>query len=516
MYLATADQIRQADRIQINEKAYPGVLLMERAGQQCAHWLLDQFPDQQTYLIMVGPGNNGGDGLVIARYLYLAGKEVKILMSHTGDRFQVDALINYRIIQHLPILVLPYQADAFATAMESFGQQPVILDALLGTGIRKAPRGPVKDLISAMIETPATVIAIDIPSGLEANSGHVSFQVAPAEATLTFQVPKICHYVYPAAAVCGTPVVLDIGLWPAVMGDLGIQRRVLTHQIVQVWQKTRKPAGHKGTFGHVLIAGGSERLAGAVALTALATMRAGAGLSTVLTVEACRQVVLNQVPETMVYAQAGAYLNRQAAQGGISLLEGKKAVVIGPGLGRSDQSLKFLKEILPKIKVPLVLDADALNLLSQGNGLWDLLPQTVILTPHPGEMQRLTGDTSSKTYRLEAAEKLAYQKQVTVVLKGAGTIIAFPTGKTYVNPTGNPGMGTAGSGDVLAGVIGGLLAQGYSVKEATCMGVYLHGLAGDLVAAELGESALMARDLIHYWPQAFAQLTISDRSIRSK
>lgn len=504
MYLATAHQIRQADQIQIKEKQYPGLLLMEQAGRLCAEWLLTHFPDRPAFLIVAGSGNNGGDGLVIARYLHQAGKRVDLMLAHQDIRFQVDALINYRIVEHMPISVHFYDAGKVQVLWDTYAQQPVVVDALLGTGISQAVRAPIGPLMEEIRNLEAEVIAIDLPSGLNASSGQLLSEPLKAYATLTFQVPKICHYVYPAAEYCGEIVVLDIGLWPEVMEQLGIERQVLTQTLISSWLKPRKKNEHKGSYGHVLVVGGSERMCGAIGLTALAGMKAGAGLCTVLTPEPCRQTVLNLVPEAMVVHQEGGHLNRQSTNYFETILKGKHAVVLGPGLGRTESTIRFLREIIPLIKVPLVLDADALNLIAQYEDLWSSMPRETVLTPHPGEMRRLSLFEQINDQRLEVAEQFAHQRNTTLVLKGAGTIVALPSGKSYINTSGNPGMGTAGSGDVLAGIIGGLLAQGYSTSEAACVGVYLHGLAGDLAAKELGEGPLMARDILAHWPAALA------------
>lgn len=498
MLLANSQQIRNADRIQIEERGFPGILLMENAGRLCAEHLQRKYATQQSFLILAGPGNNGGDGLVIARYLHLAGCEVQVLLSHTPERYQGDAAINYRIISELPIPLLFRAEENPEDIVASFAESPVLVDALLGTGINDELREPVAGIIAEFRAMELPCVAIDLPSGLSADTGEPINEPIPAEMTLTFQLPKVCHCVTPAAMFCGEVITLDIGLWPEVIEQLNIQRWLIDQDHWAQHQQRRTRDAHKGLFGHVLVAGGSRHMAGSIAMTAFSALRAGAGLATVVTPGSCRQTVLNHVPEAMVLGAGDEdmfTLGVAAIEIFDQALAGKQAVCLGPGLSRETDTHEFLEAVLPMIQVPLVLDADALNLLAEAPELWAMIPEKTILTPHPGEMKRLTGLDTVNQRRLESAERLAQDRQVTVVLKGAGTIVATPDGRSFVNTTGNPGMATAGSGDVLTGVIGSLLAQGYAPETAATLGVYLHGQAGDRARATHGTRGLMAMDL---------------------
>lgn len=481
MLLAKGEQIRRADQIMIEELGFPGVLLMEEAGRKSAEFILHQFPEQDQYLILTGPGNNGGDGLVIARYLHRAGKTVKILLSHPSDRFQGDAKINYQALQGSGIPLEQWTKD--------FSPEPgwAIVDALLGTGISDSLRGNILEIIELFHKFEGPVIAIDMPSGLVADHGEILSEPLNAVLTLTFQTAKLCHAIYPAAGYCGEVVVADIGIWPAVVAQLGIQRTWLQGEVVRNIIRNRPLEGHKGTFGHTLLIGGSSQYPGAIALSGHAALHIGAGLSTVVAPEKSRAAVFGLGPEVIFRALAGDTIGVEHLHAVLEWAEGK-ALGLGPGWSTQAAVKQFFLQFLERIDRPIVLDADALNLLAEEQ-CWELVPKGSVLTPHPGELRRLL--QGAMGHRLEQAEALAKTHQLVVVLKGAGTIIATPE-HTWVNSTGNSGMGTGGSGDVLTGVITGLLAQGYEPGEAAALGVYLHGLAGDRAAEEVGEAGLTA------------------------
>lgn len=500
MYLADATQIRTADKIQIEDRRFPGILLMEQAGKLAAEVILSRFASESRFLILAGPGNNGGDGLVIARYLYLAGKETEILYSHEPSRYTGDAAINEEIVSRFPMSRKVFGDVSAAYLEEILLRRPIVIDALLGTGVDSVLRGPVAEMIAIVRQKQPTVVAIDLPSGLDASTGAVRNLVPQAVLTLTFQLPKICHYITPAANACGEVVVLDIGIWPEVVESLHIKRILLDETFCGNQYRIRKNDGHKGTFGHVLIVGGSRNMAGSVSLAALAAIYAGAGLCTVFTPDSCRQTVLSAAPEVMCIGAGEpgrARLMERDADVFRDILTGKSSVVLGPGMGQDIETQAFMAAILPMIEVPLVIDADALNFLAIRSDLWNYLPEKTILTPHPGEMQRLTRREDVNEQRLEVAEEMALRRKVVTLLKGAGSIIATPEETTYVNTSGNSGMATGGSGDVLSGIIGSLCAQGYTPSIATALGVYLHGKAGDAAAGIYGEEGVTARRIAH-------------------
>jgi hydroxyethylthiazole kinase-like uncharacterized protein yjeF len=509
--LSNTNQIREADRIQISENGTPGVILMENAGRAATENILAHYPDQDKYLILAGPGNNGGDGLVIARLLHLAGKKVRVLLSHQPDRFQGDALINYQSLRALPVPVavfseekareglaflpigLPAPQHAIPQAPKS-NDSPVLIDALLGTGVSGPLRDPVKAIISFFRPLQLRTVAIDMPSGLSADSGQLFTQPLSAELTLTFQLPKICHAVTPASLHCGKVEVLDIGIWPSVQPKLGITREWTDEAWGQLQRKSRRTEGHKGTYGHVLVVGGSRPMTGAIALAAKAAVHGGAGLVTVFCPTACRPTVNALVPEAMCMTAGGDVIGDDDLPVFRAALHKKDIVVFGPGMGKHPDTEAFMKKALPFINCPLVLDADALNILAGSPGLWEQLPAKTVLTPHPGEMARLAKKEDIQDSRLEIAEELARQRNCTIVLKGAGSITAMPNGQSYVNRSGNPGLASGGTGDVLAGLIGALLAQGYG-DIAAAFGVWLHGHTADGLAKQKSRENLSASSL---------------------
>ena len=498
MLLANSQQIRRADQIQIEERSFPGILLMENAGRLSAEKILALYPNQGSYLVLAGPGNNGGDGLVIARYLHLAGKEVQVLLSHFPDRYTGDAAINYQIISELPVPLLFWEEEEAQGIIPSFSSAPLLIDALLGTGIQSELRGSAAEIIKTFRKLSLPTVAIDLPSGLSADTGEAINLCIPAQHTLSFQLPKICHFLTPASIHCGEVHTLDIGLWPDVLEQLGIQRQLLTEEFYLRHRTSRAEDAHKGRLGHLLLAGASRHMAGSIALSTLGALRGGTGLATVIAPGSCREIILNLVPEALCIAAGDEdmfTLGVAAIEVFDQALGGKQAVCIGPGLSKEIDTHEFLTSVLPMIQVPLVLDADALNILAEAPELWAMIPEKTILTPHPGEMRRLMQLDTVNQRRLESAERLAQDRNVIVVLKGAGTVIATPEGRSYVNTSGNPGMATAGAGDVLTGIIGGLLAQGYEPELAATLGVYLHGKAGDRAAHKLGQAGILARDL---------------------
>jgi ADP-dependent NAD(P)H-hydrate dehydratase / NAD(P)H-hydrate epimerase len=488
MYLCDSTQIRKADQTMAQGFEFPGLLLMETAGRKSADWILAHYPDRRLYLILAGPGNNGGDGLVISRYLHLAGKSVAILLSHPPEHYQGDALVNWNALKgaNVPHGVWPCELPA---DYREHPQECLLIDALLGTGIQGKLKGAAATLIAAFGETGAPVVAIDLPSGLNADTGRIENAPIRATATLTFQCPKICHYLIPAANACGEVTTLDIGIWPKVMASLGIKRHLLDSDACRAIYHQRPSDGHKGVFGHALLVGGSRAYAGAIALSGMAALATGAGLATIFTTESARCAAYGHGAELMVKAwgtQDTAWLSAEALPEFRDACRGKHALAIGPGLGNEPETCTFMQGVLQAWAQPLVIDADGLNMLSSEPELWRHVPQGSILTPHPGELARLLPGKDVHDERLEMAEHLALQKQVVVVLKGKGTVIAFPDGKTYVNTSGNAGMATGGSGDVLTGMLAALLAQGYPPPSAALLGVFLHGLAGDICAEMTG------------------------------
>jgi len=501
--IANAAQVREMDRLMADQYAYPTLLLMEAAGRKSADKLLQLYQDVAHFLVLCGPGNNGGDGLSIARHLRLAGRDVWCLLADDPDRYQGDAALQYRMAERQGLRIEVYSTDLNAKIQNYLVESTIMVDALLGTGQRGQVKEPVKSVIDAVRQYPNAKVAIDLPSGLLADTGAVLSAPLKCEHTLTLQVPKYCHYISPASIFCGQVHVLDIGIYPDAVAAVATTAHLITDSLIRQWYRARAADSHKGTFGHVLLAGGSKGKAGSIALSTQSATEIGAGLCTAFIPASIACAFHRTTLENMSVPYGAlhtAILNETAASVFGSYLEDKKAVAIGPGLGHNQDTHDFLREVLPLVTQPLVLDADALNIVAEDPALWASIKAPTIITPHPGEMARLLGVQASdvQAQRAEAALKLATERQVIVVLKGAGTVIATPEGRIYVCHAGNPGMATGGTGDVLAGAIAGLLAQDYDPIRASVMAVHIHARSGDRVARTHGLEGVTAAKIMRY------------------
>ncbi|HCJ10106.1 MAG TPA: bifunctional ADP-dependent NAD(P)H-hydrate dehydratase/NAD(P)H-hydrate epimerase [Clostridiales bacterium] len=534
--LFTAAEMREADRLAV-EAGVPSLILMENAGRAVARLatrLLEEVPPGRrgSLLVLAGKGNNGGDGLVAARLLAGLGLPVEVVLAGSEDSFTGDALTNLRALEAQG-LVRPrvfgreLEGPAFSALVK---EAAVVVDALLGTGVSGAPREPVATLISLLGAVPeACVLAVDLPSGLDADTGRAPGQAVRARATVTFGGVKLGLALPGAAAFTGRLYLADIGLPPSCLERAGRARWWLLPREAAAWLPARPADGHKGTFGHVWVAAGSPGFTGAAVLTALGALRAGAGLATAAVPEGSRALVAGSFPEALTKGLEEGPDGRVAAGAAAGLLadlggaagerEGRvrASLVVGPGLGVSDEVARFVTALVRESPVPAVLDADALNCLAlQGpEAAAAVLPSgagRTVVTPHPGEMARLTGlsVTDIQGDRLTVASDAARLWKVVVVLKGAGTVVASPDGEVWMNATGNPAMATAGSGDVLAGALGAFLAQGLPLDRAACLAVCAHGLAGDLAARDIGGRGLLARDIAHGLPVALDVLSSAE------
>lgn len=469
MKLVTAAQMRELDRQTIDEDHVPSGVLMERAGAGVARLVQSRFPMGSRVVCAVGKGNNGGDALVAARLLEKAG---------------------YR-----STLCTTFDAEAFATA-------DVIIDGLLGTGTRAPLSTELTDFITQINRLGKPVVAIDIPSGLDATTGASCGVVIRATCTVTMALPKLGLYLGAGSDHAGDVVVVDIGIRPERVAHMALTTDLLTETEIAPFIPQRTPGANKGTFGHVLIVAGSSGKMGAGVLAARGCLRSGAGLVTYALPETAFEKFDTTLPEVMIEAlpdhHSGALHSNGMARLD-ELLKGKSAVVLGPGIGTSKETAQVVHHLLQSVQVPVVIDADALNCLAENPGWFSLLTERHVLTPHPGEMARLVRGTAVAIQedRLGVAREFAAQHASTLVLKGRHSIVAS-RGRTAINPTGNPGMATAGMGDVLSGIIGGLLAQGLSPDDAARAAIFLHGLAGD----GIGGQGLLASDVANALPQA--------------
>ncbi len=509
MHVVTAEEMRKLDEYVIREIGIPAVVLMENAGSAIAREVVAysrnagwERPDRPPrWLILAGKGNNGGDGLVAARHLTEQGYQVTIVYAVPAKGLVGDAAFQRDVAERLQIPVMVYGA-----APIEWSAYDGIVDALLGTGSSGAPRGAYAALIREANASGLPIIAADIPSGLDPDTGMIHDPCIRAVRTVALAFLKRGLVQPPGAEAAGVVSVAPIGIWPSLAESFGVRTFLLGEAVMR--QRlgvdpalARRMDTHKGTYGHVLVCAGSKRMSGAGLLCAKAALRAGCGLVTWAVPDGLLPHLIGQLPEAMLAALPGEEHNRHTLPVLVELANSRDAAVAGPGLGRFDGDAEWLRGLWEQVDCPLVLDADALNMLADAGDVsaWPRRQAPVILTPHPGEMARLAKVSTAAVQRDRIGIALAYARRhgVTLVLKGARTVVATPEGTVYVNPTGNPGMATGGAGDVLAGIIGSLLAQGLTAEQAACLGVWLHGAAGDRAAANRqGPYSLLAGDII--------------------
>lgn len=502
MKLALAEQMRTIDRRTQDEYGIPGVLLMERAALTLvdeARDLLGGLAGKRIYLYC-GKGNNGGDGLAAARLLRETGAIVTGVLLFPKGQYRGLAAENLERAAKYGVSLRDWET----VTDQELQASDLIIDAILGTGATGAATGVAAEAIERINRSGRPVLAVDLPSGIAIDSGEVPGPAIRARRTVTFGLSKPGLLSFPAAEYAGEIVIKTIGFPPGLLSAAELNIECLTSAECGALLPRRKATAHKGSAGHVLVIGGSAGMTGALALATLGALRSGCGLVTA----ALRPGL--SFPEKPLEIITGYWPD---LVGGWQRYD---SIVVGPGLSTAPDGAAMLAQVLKEATVPLVIDADGLNLLAAGVRLGEHPNAATVLTPHPGEMSRLTGLSIAaiQADRLGIARRFSSQWGVIVVLKGARTVIATPDGRCYINPTGNPGMATAGMGDVLAGIIGGLMAQGLEASVAAPVGCYLHGLAGDRVAARLGTAGLMAGDLLSEIPRAMTAVReSSERSV---
>ncbi len=521
MRILTADEMREVDRRAIEDIGIPSMVLMENASIGVADAIAEELPDAETVAIFCGPGNNGGDGLALARHLDARGYRLRVFLVIRSSKPRGDAGLQLEILERsgLPVETLDAEADLAQVAIGCAGCD-LIVDALFGTGLTRPLAGHFAELVERLNALGRPILAVDLPSGLDGSRAEPPGPHLVAQLTVTFAAPKVAHVFQPAADAAGRVVVTDLGIPPFLVDEApGVApeagKRNTLHLLLgrdlAPWLAPRSAAAHKGDFGHVLLVAGSPGKAGAVILAARAAVRGGAGLVTAAVPEPILGVVDGGSLESMTLAlPAGPEggLGAGAFEAARSAADGKRAVALGPGLGMAEETVAAVRRLARELPVPAVVDADALNALAgRLGGLKERAAETV-LTPHPGEMARLLGSSTAEVQadRVAASRRAAAESGAVVVLKGHRTLVADPGGGVWVNPTGNPGMASGGSGDVLTGLVAALLAQGYDARSAAQLGVYLHGSAGDLAAEAIATEALRAGDLIDHLPRAFDRL----------
>jgi ADP-dependent NAD(P)H-hydrate dehydratase / NAD(P)H-hydrate epimerase len=506
----TAAQMREVDK-RTAELGIPNIILMENAGQRVVEFLEREYAPlaEQRIVVVCGKGNNGGDGLVVARQLFtrVKPKWLRVVLGAEPDQMQGDALENYRMLKAVGCPVWPKITEEMRTAT-------LVVDAVLGTGVEGTAKGKPAELIEAINRgfVSADVVAVDVPSGLASDSGEVAGAAVTAKHTVTFTAPKPCLVLSPACELAGKVNVAPIGSPPELyQGDSSILLSVSQAGDFAPLFRPRSSDSNKGLYGHVLVIAGGRGKTGAAAMAGIAALRAGAGLSTVASAASAISSIASYAPEIMTEPLAetdsGSIAMRAPDDPALAAITEKKTVIaIGPGMGQDPETVKFIRRFVQESKTPMVVDADALNALA---GQRSRFEGPRIFTPHPGEMSRLTGKTIAEIQadRIGTARAFATEHGVYLVLKGNRSVIAFPDGPVWINPTGSPAMSTGGTGDVLTGLIAGLVAQfPNQLENALLAAVYLHGRAGELGAQALGEKSLIATDLFEFLPEAMREI----------
>jgi NAD(P)H-hydrate epimerase len=496
MEILSAEQIRAWDQYTIQHEPITSIDLMERAAASCLDWLEKSGYLDRSFSIYCGKGNNGGDGLALARMLAALDCPVTVHILEFGSIGTDDFQGNLERLHSTPVEV------RFVQGPEHFHPIPagdILIDALLGSGLNRPLEGVTADLVNHLNASGNEIVSIDIPSGLYVSRSSRGNTVIRATHTLSFQVSKEAFLIPENEGWVGEVHILDIGLHPGFLNQIVSEAELLDAAIIEAIYKPRKSFAHKGNFGHALLMAGSYGKMGAAVLAARAALRAGSGLLTCHIPVAGYSIFQTALPEAMLVMDPDEKVHTTLP----GELKKYSVAGIGPGLGQDERTVRFFYALLQQYKRPIVIDADALNILAANPHWLSLLPPYSILTPHPKEFERLFGPAADDYARLEKAREQAKRLGVIIVLKGHYTFIAMPGGKSYFNSTGNPGMAKGGSGDVLTGILTALLGQSYSPGEAALLGVYLHGLAGDLAAETHSQESMLPSDLTDHLGKAF-------------
>lgn len=499
----SAEQIKTIDAYTIQSEPIASIDLMELAASRCSQWIVKHYDVETVFKICCGLGNNGGDGLAIARQLLEHGYKVEVFIINYSENYSEDFLINKKRVEDLFPMFLMEVNDV--THLPHFQKSDIVIDALFGIGLSKPLTGLAAECVNVMNESKAAIISIDVPSGLFVDK-HTdkNSTIIKALHTLTFQNPKLGFMFAENNLYLGNGHVLDIDLkWSADIQSL-CHDFYVTENFIKQLLKPRQKFSHKGTFGHSLLVVGSYGKMGAAIMSAHALLRSGAGLLTVCVPQCGYDIIQTSVPEAMALVNGNEFIQFDELD-----ISKYSAIGIGPGIGTESDTQHSVKTILQSSTKPLVIDADALNSIGLNKEWLSLIPSNSILTPHPKEFERLTKVVTNDFERHQIQVEFSKQYNIYVILKGAHTCVTTPEGESYFNSTGNSGLAKGGSGDLLTGLITGLLAQGYSSFEASVIGVYIHGLAGDITKEEKGEVAMIPTDVIENISNAFKQLAIN-------
>ncbi len=520
MKVVTAEEMRAIDRKTIEQYGIPGAVLMERAGLSVSQKIRELF-EKRKIVVLAGSGNNGGDGIVAARDLFNMGWNARVLILGKEGKLSADCLSQLRIAKKMGVPV-QFRTEISGADLHS----AVVIDAIFGTGINKPVAPPLADLMRFLNRSDVPVVSVDIPSGISSDNGQVLGEAVRADYTVTFGLPKVGHFVYPGAEYAGKLFVENIGFPEELITSDEIALQTIDRAQAASLVPERPVHSHKGDYGRVLVVAGSRGKTGAALMAARACLAAGAGMVTIGVPETLADIYMSRVTEEMVLPlpdTGEGIISELACDAILGFLDRQAdALAMGPGLTSGPDIINLTAGLLPAVTVPMVLDADALNSLSGKTDVFRKVKAPVVLTPHPGEMARLLR-SEREEIRMPGKEENEHKKVIEqdriktalsfsaktgtcLVLKGVPTVIAEPEGKAFINTTGNPGMATAGSGDVLTGMIAGFIGQGLNPLDASVLGTFLHGLSGDMAANRRGMHSLVAGDIIGFLPEAFTAL----------
>jgi ADP-dependent NAD(P)H-hydrate dehydratase / NAD(P)H-hydrate epimerase len=512
MKIVTAAEMREIDRVTSERFGVPSLTLMENAGTAVADFALWQWPSAKRFGVICGKGNNGGDGFVAARKLQQAGREAHVLLLAEPSELRGDAAEMFSKLPVAPVIAASSQVLKGEQA-RSVLDCDVVVDAILGTGFRPPVSGLYAEAIQLLNAMGSLVVAVDIPSGADADvMGEQTGAVARADAIVTFTAPRPAHVF--GGLTSGITRVAPIGSPEEAIAS-SLQLNLITPREIAPLIGSRPPAANKGNFGHVLVVGGSVGKAGAAAMAAISALKVGAGLSTAATPKSVLSTVAGFHPEVMtepLQETNDGTIALDALERISKLAEGKAVLAVGPGISRSSETSALVRDLLKRHTIPIVLDADGLNAFEGRAGELNGKAGPLVLTPHPGEMARLMGTTAAAIQRdrVNVARKFAGEHEVILVLKGHRTLVAKPDGEVWVNTTGNPGMATGGTGDILTGMVAGFIAQNpQGIFRAVVAAVHIHGLAGDVARESVGEHSMVATDLVKALPESFQRVRSS-------
>ncbi|MBI4525558.1 MAG: NAD(P)H-hydrate dehydratase [Deltaproteobacteria bacterium] len=513
MFVVTATEMRELDRLTIEKHGVPSLVLMERAGQGVADAILDCFTRvaKKGVLVVAGKGNNGGDGLVVARRLKKKRIPTEVVLLAKKKELSVDAAVNLDRYLKEKGKVFEATSGVLSLLTERIQGKGLIVDAILGTGLKQEVRGLYAEAIALINASGLPVVAVDVPSGLDSDRGTPLGNAVQADLTVTFGFPKLGEVLHPGLSYTGALAVVDIGIDSDAIAEVRPQTDLLEERDVGWLVPVREPDTHKGSYGHLLVMAGSRGKTGAAIMACRAAMRIGTGLVTLAAPRSLNDIFASSMVEVMTEClneNAEEQLDPLSDEHWNHLLDKKTALLFGPGIGTQESAQSQLRWLLRRVEMPWVVDADGLTVLSHEIERLRSARIPPVLTPHPGEMARLmeTDTATVNSDRVGVARSFAQRHRCYMVLKGARTVIATPEGKAFINPTGNPGMASGGMGDVLAGIVAGLLAQRFEIEDALKLGVFLHGFVADCTARITGEIGMVASDIIEALPIGLKEL----------